>query len=101
MRKFRKPASARFIEARGRAYDNRVRVYEVEPGYCYWTKSQSGHGVYHVTRGPEGWECECDGYYYTGVCKHIAQVERRAEREGWRFGTIAAVIREQLEKVAA
>ncbi len=27
------------------------------------------------------------------MCKHLGQVERRAEREGWAFGTIAPLAR--------
>lgn len=96
MRRFTKPLTARLYEARARAYERRVRVYEVEPGRCYWTSSQSGYGVYHIARTAQGWECECDGYLYTGMCKHIAQVERRSEREGWRFGQVASVLREEM-----
>lgn len=94
MQTFSKPLAAREIEARGRAFDRRVRVYVVEPRHCYWTPSQTSHGVYHLTRDAEGWQCECDGYFYTGVCKHLAQLQRRAEREGWRFGRIAPLPRE-------
>lgn len=89
-RKALKPLATRQVEARARAKDRKVRVYVVEPGHCYATKSQSEDDVvYHVTREREGWQCECPGYHYTGCCKHIAQVERRAEREGWTFGKIA------------
>ncbi len=86
-----KPITAREIEARSRARDLRVRVYVVEPACCYYTKSQSGDAEgYHVARDVRGdWTCECKGFHYTGCCKHIAQVERRAEREGWTFGHIA------------
>lgn len=100
MRHFTKPLTARLYEARARAYDRGVRVYEVEPRRCYWTRSQSGHGIYHVTRSAHGWECECDGYYFTGMCKHIAQVERRSEREGWRFGKVASILREEMLSAA-
>ncbi len=86
---FSKPQQAREIEARSRALDRRVRVFVVEPGECYWTYSQTDNGIYHLTHEPDGWECECDGYVYTGVCKHLAQLERRSEREGWNFGKIA------------
>ena len=88
--KYRKTFSARQIEARGRARTLAVRVYVVEPSNCYYTRSQSEAGVvYHVTRENDGWHCECPGYVYTGCCKHIAQVQRRSEREGWDFGQIA------------
>ena len=96
MRRFTQPLTARLFEARARAYERGVRVYEVEPQRCYWTRSQSGRDIYHITRSAEGWECECPGYLYTGMCKHIAQVQRRAEREGWRFGKVASILREQL-----
>ena len=36
-----------------------------------------------------GWACSCEGYLHTGCCKHLGAVERRAEREGWRFGQVA------------
>ena len=89
-RQFSKPPTARQIEARSRARSLGVRVYVVEDGACYFTRSQSDDGVlYHVTRERLGWQCECPGYIYTGCCKHIAQVERRSEREGWTFGGIA------------
>ena len=100
MRHFTKPLTARLFEARARAYERGVRVYEVEPHRCYWTRSQSGHDVYHITRSAEGWECECIGYLYTGMCKHIAQVERRSEREGWRFGKVASILRQEMREAA-
>jgi hypothetical protein len=89
MTTFAKPQEAREIEARSRARERRVRVYVIEPEQCYWTLSQSDQGIYHLTHDRNGWECECDGYAYTGVCKHLAQLERRSEREGWVFGKIA------------
>lgn len=85
-----KPIGARQVEARSRAKGLRVRVYEVEAQNCYATRSQSeADTVYHVTRESDGWHCECKGYFFTGCCKHLAQVERRSEREGWTFGKIA------------
>ena len=57
---------------------------------CYCAHAQSEPGtVYTIERTPVGWACSCLGYEHTGVCKHIGAVERRAEREGWPFGTIA------------
>ena len=40
-----------------------------------------------------GWACSCDGYYHTGACTHLGQVERRSEREGWAFGAVAPLHR--------
>lgn len=85
-----KPLSARRLEARSRARMKGVRTYVVEPERCYYTFSQSNPNVvYHQTREPEGWECECLGFIYTNCCKHLGQLERRSEREGWSFGRIA------------
>lgn len=87
---FSKPQPARQIEARSRARMRRVRVEVVEPGSHYITRSQSQPGlIYHIIKTTHGWTCDCDGYIYTGCCKHVAQVERRSEREGWRFGLVA------------
>lgn len=87
---FSKPQPARQIEARSRARHRRVRVEVVEPGRHYITRSQSMPGViYHIIKTGHGWTCDCDGFAYTGCCKHVAQVERRSEREGWRFGLVA------------
>lgn len=88
--RFSRPQAAREIEARGRARDLSVKVQVIEPGMAYSTRSQSQPGtVYTITRERAGWQCECPGYTFTGVCKHLAQVERRSEREGWSFGRIA------------
>ncbi len=90
MQQFTRPQEARQIEARGRARTMGIRVEVIEPTHAYRTLSQSQPGtVYGITRTPAGWSCECPGFIYTGVCKHIAQVERRSEREGWTFGRIA------------
>lgn len=89
---FRKPRAARQIEARARARERGVRVRVVEPRRHYTSHSQTYPGVsYHLEKSPEGWACSCEGYSYTGVCKHLAALERRAEREGWKFGTIAPI----------
>ncbi len=89
-RTFSKPLEARQVEARARARGRGVRVEVVSEARHYRTRSQAAPGtVYQVVRTGAGWACSCDGYLYTNCCKHIAQVERRAEREGWTFGKIA------------
>ncbi len=66
----------------------------VSEAWHYTTRSQSNPGeVYTLKRTPAGWACSCLGYFHGGVCKHIGQLERRAEREGWVFGTIAPLSR--------
>ncbi|MCA9878427.1 MAG: hypothetical protein KC442_11615, partial [Thermomicrobiales bacterium] len=88
--RFSRPQAAREIEARSRARDLAVKVQVIEPGMAYSTRSQSQPGVvYSITRERGGWQCECPGFAFTGVCKHVAQVQRRSEREGWRFGRVA------------
>jgi hypothetical protein len=87
---FRKPQEARAIEARGRARSLGVRVEVVAAGREYRSRSQShSHTMDTVRRTPVGWTCDCPGFTYTNCCKHVAQVERRSEREGWPFGRIA------------
>lgn len=90
MYQFSRPQEARQIEARARARQRGVRVEVIEKGRAYRTLSQSQPGtVYSITRERDGWRCECPGFVYTGVCKHLGQVERRSEREGWDFGRIS------------
>lgn len=90
MQTFSKPRAARQLEARARAKRLGVRVAVVVEARSYVSASQSAPGTtYRIERCRHGWSCECDGYLYTGVCKHLAGVERRAEREGWDFGQIA------------
>jgi hypothetical protein len=90
MQQFSRPQGAREIEARARARHLGVRVEAIEPARAYRTRSQSQPGaVYTIQRGTTGWFCTCPGFHYTGVCKHLGQVERRSEREGWNFGRIA------------
>jgi len=90
MQVFSRPLAARQIEARGRARTLGVRVEVVAPGRHYTTRSQSDPGVVHaLTRTLCGWVCTCLGFIHTGVCKHLAAVERRSEREFWTFGRIA------------
>jgi hypothetical protein len=92
MQQFSRPQGAREIEARGRARALGVRVEVVQPTRAYRTRSQSQPGtVYAIQRGTVGWFCTCPGFHYTGCCKHLGQVERRSEREGWSFGRIAPV----------
>lgn len=87
---FSRSQAARQIEARSRAKDLGVRVNVTEPGHIYTSRSQSEPGVVHtISRERDGWHCTCRGYQFTNVCRHIAQVERRSEREGWSFGRVA------------
>ena len=91
---YTKPQAARELEARARARQLRVRVAVVAEGESYTTVSRSRPGVrYAMQRTPSGWVCSCDGYYHTGACKHLGQVERRSEREGWDFGSVAPLHR--------
>jgi hypothetical protein len=89
VRTFSKPQPARQVEARARARTLGVRVEVVSEARHYRTRSQSQPGeAYQLVRTPAGWACSCLGYEHTGCCKHLGQVERRAEREGWAFGAI-------------
>ena len=88
-RTFAKPAPARQLEARSRARTLGVRVAVLVEARRYVTHSQSQPGVtYTVERTPVGWACACQGFYHTGMCKHLGAVERRSEREGWAFGVV-------------
>ncbi len=90
MQTFSKPQAGRQIEARARAKRLGVRVAVVSHARSYVSVSQSTPGTaYRIERCRHGWSCECDGFRFTGSCKHLAAVERRAEREGWDFGQIA------------
>jgi hypothetical protein len=90
MHQFTRPQEARQIEARSRARELGVRVRVIGAGRSYETPSQSQPGTtYVVTRTPIGWTCDCPGFPFTGCCKHLGQVERRSEREGWSFGRVA------------
>jgi len=89
-RTFAKPLAAREVEARARAKQLGVRVAVVSEARSYLSNSQSHPGTaYRIERTRHGWACECDGFRFTGMCKHVAAVERRAEREGWPFGVVA------------
>ena len=91
---FSKPPAARQLEARARARTLGVKVAVVSEARRYVSASQSQPGaLYVIERTPVGWACSCPGYEHTGVCKHIAAVERRAEREGWAFGAVAPLSR--------
>ncbi len=90
LRQFSKPLAARQVEARSRAKANGVRVAVVSEARSYVSISQSRPGIaYRIERSRHGWACECDGFLFTGMCKHLAQVQRRSEREGWNFGRVA------------
>jgi hypothetical protein len=90
VREFAKPQAARAIEARARARCGGVRVAVIVEARRYCTPARSEPGTtYTIARTPVGWACSCPGYFYTGVCKHLGAVARRAEREGWAFGTVA------------
>jgi hypothetical protein len=91
---FAKPLAARQVEARSRVKGKGVRVAVVSEARSYVSINQSRPGItYRIERGRQGWGCECDGYRFTGMCKHIAQVQRRSEREGWAFGQVAPLDR--------
>lgn len=91
---FSRPLAARQIEARGRAKHLGVRVEVVVLAKHYRARSQSDPTIsYNLDRTADGWECECKGFEFTGCCKHLAAVERRSEREGWKFGRIAPIQR--------
>ena len=91
---FSKPQAARQIEARARAKHLGVRVAVVSEARSYVSHSQSTPGhTYRIERNRHGWSCECQGYQFTGICKHLAAVERRSEREGWPFGTVCPLPR--------
>jgi len=88
-RQFTKPQEARQCEARARARTLGVRVAVISEARSYISASQTTPGVtYRIERARHGWTCECEGYRFSGMCKHIGAVERRAAREGWSFGTV-------------
>lgn len=94
MKTFSKPQEARELEARSRAKRLGVRVAVVSEARRYVTASQSQAGAIYVQeRTPAGWACSCEGYLHTGVCKHLGAVERRSEREGWDFASVAPLHR--------
>ena len=91
---FSKCPEARELEARARARRLRVKVAVVVEASRYVTASQSTPGAIYVQqRTPAGWCCSCDGFLFTGCCKHLGQVERRSERDGWDFVAIAPLHR--------
>ena len=92
--RFSKPQEARELEARARAKRLGVRVAVVSEARSYVSASQSTPGTVHsMQRTPAGWVCSCEGFMFTGCCKHLGQVERRAERESWDFGAVAPLHR--------
>lgn len=87
---FTKPFSARTLEARARSKVEQVRIGVVSEARLYVTIGPTTTGTpYTLERLRKGWTCTCLGYQYTGCCKHLGALERRAEREGWPFGVIA------------
>jgi len=45
-------------------------------GQTYYVRSQSGNGEYRVSKGQDGWNCECPDHKYRKMkCKHIFSVE--------------------------
>jgi transposase-like protein len=53
--------------------ENQVRRINA---FSYVVKSQSNHGEYHVSKGVNGWMCECPDHLYRHlICKHIFAVE--------------------------
>ncbi len=89
-RTFSKPPAARQVEARARARQKGVKVAVVSEARKYVSNSLTRPGTLHtIERTPAGWACSCEGYEHTGMCQHLGAVERRSEREGWRFGMVA------------
>ncbi len=89
-RTFAKPPAARQVEARARARQKGVKVAVVSEARKYVSASLTRPGTLHtIERTPAGWACSCEGYEHTGMCHHLGAVERRSEREGWRFGVVA------------
>jgi len=94
VKEFSKPQEAREIEARMRAKRLGVRVAVVSEARSYVSASQSTPGTVHqMQRTAAGWVCSSEGFMFTGCCKHLGAVERRAEREGWDFGAVAPLHR--------
>lgn len=86
-----KTFDARVLEARARSKEQQVRIGVVSEARLYVTISPTTTGEpYTLERSKRGWTCTCAGYHWTGCCKHLAALERRAEREGWTFGIIAS-----------
>ncbi len=86
---FSKPEEARQCEARARARTLGVRVAVVSEARSYVSNSQTTPGhTYRIERSRFGWSCECEGYQFSGMCKHLGAVERRSAREGWSFGVV-------------
>lgn len=85
-----KPYDARVLEARSRSKEQQVRIGVVSHCRLYVTISPTTTGEpYTLERTRKGWTCTCAGYHWTGCCKHLGSLQRRAEREGWNFGVVA------------
>jgi hypothetical protein len=77
----------REIDARARAKKLGVFVTVRLAREWYQSPSQSNPGeIYDLVRTGRGWACTCKGWQFTGLCKHLGALERRAEREGWSYG---------------
>jgi hypothetical protein len=77
-----------------RSFDKRVRVRVVTPRASYTTRSQTDRSLYRLRRVTDltgdgeivdRWLCDCPGFRYSGCCKHLGALERRATREGWQL----------------
>jgi hypothetical protein len=79
----------RRAEMGARAKAERVTVVQRERAMHYYSVSQTRADRLHFqTRSAGGWDCTCEGYIHTGLCKHLGAVENRAIAEGWIFGTV-------------
>lgn len=72
--------------ARKQATRKKPPYREVIEGQHYEFQSTSRFGlVFDTKRGSDGWECDCEGFQYTGCCLHLGSVASIAEREGWEY----------------
>ena len=82
----------RLLAAEQRALALGVRTSASVVGREYEAHSQSvDDRKYTMRRERDGWRCDCAGYRYHGVCKHLGAIALRAEREGWDFGAVAGL----------
>ena len=68
-------------EEKGRIIAEKPNQILTEEERFFRVNSQSGHGMYHVTRKENGgWLCDCPDHVYREVrCKHIIAVQIRTE----------------------